>query len=73
MANNSFIIKASQIKTMKKLLLTLRNVAKNKRKSYLYLDHFVYKREGPKGQKTNVFQTRDHKNLSCLQLQYLQI
>ena len=41
--------------------------------AYLYLDHLVSKREGPKGQKTNVFQTRDHKNLSCLQLQNLQI
>ena len=30
MTNNSFIIKTSQIKTMKKLLLPLRNVAKNK-------------------------------------------
>ena len=34
--NNSFIIKTRQIKIMKKLLLPLRNVAKNKRKGFWF-------------------------------------
>ena len=43
MTNNSFIIKTSQIKTMKKkkLLLPLRNVSKNKRNRFSYLIKFI--------------------------------